>query len=95
MGGYFDTLYLKSSINKLKLRWNTGNLPSGYRYVFPVNYLDSEAVILVQNLQKDYPKVDIRYYDCDQVQKLIAGLKKVGDMKSLVDYIEQVRKQGK
>jgi|JI61114BRNA_FD_contig_31_6787592_length_1482_multi_8_in_0_out_0_2 hypothetical protein len=91
MGEYFNTSYLRSSINKLKARWSTGNVPSGYRYVFPVNYLDNEAVILVQNLQKDYPDVDIRYYDCDQVQKLIASLKKVGDMKSLVDYVEQAR----
>lgn len=91
MGGYFDTSYLKSSIKKLRGRWSTGNVPSGYRYVFPVNYLDNEAVKIIQELQEDYPNVDIRYYDCDQVQKLIASLKKVGDMKSLVDYIEQVR----
>jgi hypothetical protein len=52
-------------------------------------------VILLQNLQKQYPDVDIRYYDCDQVQKLIAGIKKVGEMKSLVEYIEQVRREGK
>lgn len=95
MGEYFNTAYLRASINNLKARWSTGNVPSGYRYVFPVNYLNNESVILLQNLQKQYPDVDIRYYDCDQVQKLIAGIKKVGEMKSLVEYIEQVRREGK
>jgi hypothetical protein len=83
MGEYFNTAYLRASINNLKARWSTGN------------YLNNESVILLQNLQKQYPDVDIRYYDCDQVQKLIAGIKKVGEMKSLVEYIEQVRREGK
>jgi hypothetical protein len=94
IGGYFDTSYLKSSINKLRRRWGTAaspNAPSGYRYVFPVNYLDNEAISLLQTLQSDYPSVDIKYYDCDQVQKLIVSLKKVGNLQSLVDYIEQAR----
>lgn len=94
IGGYFDTSYLKSSINKLRRRWGTEaipNAPSGYRYVFPVNYLDNEAISLLQTLQSDYPSVDIKYYDCDQVQKLLVNLEKVGDMQSLVDYIEQAR----
>lgn len=95
MGGYLDSSYLRISINKLKAHWNKGNLPTGYRYVFPVNYLDDAGVKHIQDLQKEYPRVDIRYFDCDHVQKLITSLKKVGDMTSLVDYIEQVIQQGK
>jgi hypothetical protein len=93
MGGYFDTSYLKSSIKKLKVRWGNGNspnVPSGYRYVFPVNYLDDEALKLLKQFQRDYPSVDIRYYDCEKVQKLVESLEKVGNLQSLVNYIKQV-----
>ncbi len=91
MGGNFDTSYLKSSIKKLRIIWNKGNKPSGYRYVFPINYIDNKAREALKDLQRDYPSVDIRYYDCDQVQSLILSLEKVGDLASLVYYIKQVR----
>lgn len=96
IGGDFDTSYLKSSIKQLRKRWGTGaspNAPSGYRYVFPVNYLDKDAKSLLETLQNDYPSVDIKYYDCEQVQKLIVSLKKVSELQSLVDYIEQARRK--
>jgi len=91
IGGYFDTSYLKSSINKLRRRWGTGaspNAPSGYRYVFPVNYLDDKAITALEDLQSEYPE-DIQYYDCNDVQKLVTSLEKVGKCGSLVDYIKQ------
>jgi len=91
LGGIFNTSYLTSSIKKLRVLWNKGNKPSGYRYVFPVNYLDNKAIEALKDLQRDYPSVDIRYYDCDQVQALIVSLEKVGDLGSLVDYIKQAR----
>lgn len=90
MGGDFDTSYLKLSIKKLRQRWDRGNLPIGYRYVFPVNYIDAEGISLLKSLQKDYPSVDIRYYDCAQFHKLVKSLEKVGDLQSLVNYIQEV-----
>ena len=86
--GYFDTSYLKSAIKKLKALWISGNLPSGYRYVFPINYIDDRAKSEIANLQEEYPSVDIRYYECNDIQKLIISLKKVNDLPSLVDYLE-------
>ncbi|QLE53703.1 hypothetical protein FD724_38260 (plasmid) [Nostoc sp. C057] len=91
MEGDFDTGYLKQSIKKLRQRWDRGNLPSGYRYVFPVNYINVESINILQNLQNDYPSVDIKYYDCEHVQKLLINLEKVGNLQSLVDYIKQAR----
>lgn len=90
---YFNTAYLNSSIRKLKARWKLGNLPSGYRYVFPVNYLDDDAIEAIHDLQDEYPSVDIKYYDCDSVQRLIDGLDRVGDLPSLVAYLEEIMEE--
>ncbi|MBD2777007.1 hypothetical protein [Iningainema tapete] len=90
IGGYFDASYLKQSIKKLKQRWERGNLPSGYRYVFPVNYIDTESIKILKDLQNNFPSIDIKYYDCEQVNKLLISLEKVGDLQSLVNYIKQV-----
>lgn len=92
MGEYFSTSYLRSSINKLKERWKNGRQPSGYRYVFPVNYIDDNGKAAIKELQALYPSVDIRYYECDQVQKLILNLEKVNNLPDLVDYIKQIRR---
>lgn len=91
IGGNFDTSYLNSSIKKLRALWKPGNLPSGYRYVFPVNYIDNKAKEAISNLQKDYPNVDIRYYECDNIERLILSLDKVGDVNSLTAYLKEVR----
>ncbi|MBH8566788.1 hypothetical protein I8748_32355 [Nostoc sp. CENA67] len=91
MEGYFDISYLQQSVNKLRKRWERGNIPSGYRYVFPVNEINDKAISIINNLQDDYPSIDIKYYDCNQVNKLIISLEKLGDLKSLVDYLKQVR----
>lgn len=91
MGNYFDTSYLNSSIKKLRHIWNSGKIPSGYRYVFPVNYIDEKGKEAIKILQNDYPDVDIRYYECDSVQNLILGLDKVGDLPSLIEYLKYVR----
>jgi len=88
---YFDTSYLNSSIKKLRARWKPGNLPSGYRYVFPINYIDDRAKEVISILQRDYQSVDIRYYECDSVQRLIVSLDKVGDLSSLVDYLKKMK----
>lgn len=89
--GYFDTSYLKSAIRKLEYLWTSGNLPSGYRYVFPINYIDDQAKNAIIRLQKDYPTVDIRYYECNDIQKLISSLNKVNDLPSLVAYLGTIR----
>ena len=90
IGGYFDTSYLNSAINKLKKLWEYGNHPSGYRYIFPVNYIDSKAKEAINNLQKDYPNIDIEYYECDKVEKLIFSLKKLNSQSALIAYLENV-----
>lgn len=88
MGGDFSTDYLKSSIKKLRKRWENGNRPSGYRYVFPLNYLNDAGKAALEELAESYPDVDIRYYECDKVEKLILASEKVPD---LVDYLKEVR----
>lgn len=65
--------------------------PSGFRYIFPVNRLNSNNIRLLKKLQEDYPDIDIRYYDCDSVDKLISNLKKVNNLPELVEYIENAR----
>lgn len=91
MGDYFSTSYLKSAINDLEQIWERGSKPSGYRYVFPVNYLDDQGKTAIENLKSRHPQVDIRYYDCDQVQKLVDSLAKVNTLPELVEYINQAR----
>lgn len=93
INGYFDTSYLNSSIKKLRALWKPNNLPSGYRYVFPVNYIDSKAQEAISSLQRDYPSVDIRYYDCDSIQRLIVSLDKVGNLPSLVAYLKKMKEK--
>lgn len=95
MGGYFDSSYLNSSIKSLRKRWGNGNLPSGYRYVFPVNYLDEKGQEAIAKLQEDFPGVDIRYYDQDQVEKLIFSLEKISSFTDLVNYVKKVREESK
>lgn len=90
MGEYFDTSYLNSAIKKLKNRWGGGAHPSGYRYIFPVNYIDSKAKEAINNLQKDYPNIDIQYYECDKVEKLIFSLKKLNNLPDLITYLEDI-----
>jgi hypothetical protein len=89
---YFNTSYLRSSILKLRNLWDLGKMPSGYRYVFPINYIDSTAKEVIISLQKDYPDIDIRYYECNKVQELVISLNKVGDLPDLVDYLEKIIK---
>jgi len=91
MNDYFDTGYLRAANKKLRQRWHRGPLPSGYRYIFPVNYLDSLAKTEIDKLQSDFPSIDIRYYECDEVDRLIFSLEKVGDLLSLVAYIKILR----
>jgi hypothetical protein len=91
--GYFNTSYLKSSVLKLRNLWELGKTPSGYRYVFPINYIDSNAKEAIVSLQNDYPNIDIKYYECDKVQGLIISLNKIGDLPSLVDYLEKIIEQ--
>lgn len=88
----FITSYLKSAINRLEERWKKKK-PSGYRYIFPINYLDDESKKVIEDLQSRHPDVDIKYYDCDRFQKLIESLEKVNTLPELVEYINQVRGQ--
>jgi hypothetical protein len=90
MDKYFDTGYLNSAISKLKKLWEFGEHPSGYRYIFPINYIDTKAKEAINNLQKDYPNIDIQYYECDKVEKLILSLKKLNSQSDLITYLEDV-----
>jgi hypothetical protein len=93
MGGDFSTAYLKESIRKLRERWEDGNRPSGYRYVFPVNYLDDAGKAALEKLAEKYPDVDIEYFECDKVQRLIFNLEKVNDLPDLVNYLKKVKEE--
>ncbi|HAT14470.1 MAG TPA: hypothetical protein DCS91_13700 [Microcoleaceae bacterium UBA11344] len=71
--------------------------PTGFRYIFPINRLDSDNKKLLEKLKEDlnneFPpiNVDIEYYDCDSVDKLIRALEKVNSLPELVEYIKQAR----
>ena len=54
IGGYFNNLYLKKSIKNLRNRFHRDGLPEGYRYVFPVNYLDNEGNMIFVFNTVDY-----------------------------------------
>lgn len=93
IGGYFNNSYLKSAIKKLRNKWDNGKRPSGYRYVFPVNYLDTEGQEIINQFQQEYSDINICYYDKDNVEKLISQLEKINDWSDLVEYIKQLRQQ--
>ncbi|MFP4006769.1 MAG: hypothetical protein ACLFV6_02010 [Spirulinaceae cyanobacterium] len=65
--------------------------PSGFRYIFPVNRLDSRNKELLTKLQNDFSDIDIQYYDCDSVDLLIFSLEKVQTLPELVAYIQKAR----
>lgn len=69
--------------------------PTGFRYIFPVNRLDSNnknlLEQLIEQLKKELPNIDIRYYDCDSVNNLIKALEKANSLPELVQYIKQAR----
>lgn len=91
---------VNQSINQRSLRKWIGDVkkllktkqPEGFRYIFPVNRLDGENRGLLEKLKQEFPSIDIRYYDCDSVDKLIIALRKVNSLPQLVKYIEQARK---
>jgi hypothetical protein len=66
--------------------------PTAFRYIFPVNRVDSSNRIILEKLKKDCSNVDIQYYDCDSVDNLIKALEKVNSLPGLVEYIKQARK---
>ncbi|WP_254173077.1 hypothetical protein [Planktothrix pseudagardhii] len=66
--------------------------PTAFRYIFPVNRVDSSNRIILEKLKKDCSHVDIQYYDCDSVDNLIKALEKVKSLSGLVEYINQARK---
>jgi len=65
--------------------------PTGFRYIFPVNRLDNDNKNLLEKLKQEFPNIDIQYYDCDSVDKLIIALEKVNSLPELVEYIKQAR----
>lgn len=65
--------------------------PTGFRYIFPVNRLDDDNKNLLAQLKQEFPNIDIQYYDCDSVDKLIFALKKVNSLPELIEYIKQAR----
>lgn len=63
--------------------------PTGFRYIFPVNRLDENNKSLLEQLKTEFPKIDIQYYDCDSVDRLVKSLEKVNSLPELVEYIKQ------
>lgn len=93
LGASVEVSYLKTEIAAVKRRWAKEGMPSGYYYVFPVNYISNAARQELENFKSQYRgQVDIGYYDCDQVQKLIENSVKIGSMQDLIGYIQQARK---
>jgi hypothetical protein len=65
--------------------------PTGFRYIFPINRLDSNNKNILGKLKGEFPNVDIQYYDCDSVDRLLRALEKVNSLPELVEYIKQAR----
>lgn len=65
--------------------------PTGFRYIFPVNRLDDDNKKLLEKLKQEFSSIDIQYYDCDSVDKLIRALNTVNSLPELVEYIKQAR----
>jgi hypothetical protein len=84
------------SINQGSLRKWIGDVkkllkrkqPTGFRYIFPVNRLDDDNKNLLEQLKQEFPNIDIQYYDCDSVDKLIIALDTVNSLPELVEYIQ-------
>jgi hypothetical protein len=93
LGASIEVSYLKTEIAEVKRRWAKEGMPSGYYYVFPVNYVSNAGRQELETFKSEYRgQVDIEYYDCDQVQKLIESCSKIGNMQNLLNYIEQARR---
>ncbi|PSB12904.1 hypothetical protein C7B61_01375 [filamentous cyanobacterium CCP1] len=65
--------------------------PEGFRYIFPVNRLDNENILLLNQLKNDFSRIDIQYFDCDSVERLVFALEKVNTLPELVTFIRQER----
>jgi hypothetical protein len=81
---------LQKWIGAVKILLNS-HQPTGFRYIFPINRLDSNNKNRLEQLKQEFPKIDIQYYDCDSVDKLIRALEKVKTLRELVEYIKQAR----
>lgn len=93
-GGSIELASLLPEINNIKKRWAKEGAPSGYNYVFPANLISNKTREELEKFKGEYEgRVEVGYYDCEQVQKLIQGLLKLGTMQSLVDYIKQAQKR--
>lgn len=87
---YLNNSTLKSATNDLGKLLKESQ-PSGFRYVFPINRVDSEGQKILEDLKKKFPELDIRYYDRDAVDNLISQLSAVKEASSLVNYIQNAR----
>ncbi|WP_066374950.1 hypothetical protein [Anabaena sp. CA = ATCC 33047] len=91
--------YLNCPINQSSLRKWINDLkkvlqrkqPSGFRYIFPVNRLDEKNKNILEQLKAEFPNIDIQYYDCESVDRLVKSLQKVNSLPELVQYIQQAR----
>jgi len=90
MGDSINQGSLKKWIGDLK-RILRDRQPEGFRYIFPVNRLNSENISLLNQLKNDFGGIDIQYFDCDSVDRLIFALEKVNSLPELVTYIKQER----
>ena len=92
---YLNKLTLKDAVSNLKKYLKEcekqGYQPSGFRYVFPINRIDSEGQQMLEKLKESFPNLDIRYYDCDAVDNLVSQLTTVQEASSLVSYIQKAR----
>jgi hypothetical protein len=56
-----------------------------------LNRLDDNNKNILGKLKEEFPNVDIQYYDCDSVDRLVRALEKVNSLPELVEYIKQAR----
>jgi hypothetical protein len=95
LGDNVDTRQLRQKISKLIKRWEKGNTPTTYTYIFPVNTVGSDAEKVLEELQTQYlGLVKIKYFDCNQYQTFLKQALKMSDVQSMqdfIDYIQNVR----
>ncbi|MBW4487117.1 MAG: hypothetical protein KME12_04940 [Trichocoleus desertorum ATA4-8-CV12] len=92
LGSNVDTRQLRQKINMLRKRWEKGNIPTAYTYLFPINTVGSDAEKVLGELQTQYiDLVKIKYFDCNQYQIFLKQALKMSDVKSMQDFINYIQ----
>lgn len=90
IGDFINSRSLGQWINDLRILLKERQ-SSGFRYIFPVNKLDNKCIEMLEKLKEDFPDIDIKYFDCESVERLISQLEKTGRSPGLTEYITKNR----